>query len=217
MRRAVTALPLGGAIPPRIRETAAAIQPGAALRNREQAGIWLAASESQIRDDLRHARIEHWYQQGKALRYALVLCRNRLQRLADHFAAAPQREPAEGHEEPAGPPRTLRVLRDQVHLLGLEVTAWQARRRPAERICSLHDLQRFLADPQHAADKEQLDRIIGRAREAGLPPALACVRFRWDTVSGEVERAEVIATEGLDERPATTSELPELQDEGLAA
>ena len=214
MRSAVTALPAGGPVPAWIRETAAAIQAGANLRNLDQAGLWIAASESEIRDDLRRARLEHWYQQGKALRYALILCRNRVDRLANDIGApsrlhgAPLHDtgltgPDDPQDAPAAttPPQTLRVLREQVEILGGEIAAWRARRRPAERLCSLRDLQAILADPKHPAEKEPLEDIIVRAQTAGLPSALPCIRFRWDTVSGEIDRADVVAAEGPDEAP----------------
>lgn len=102
MRSAVTALPPGSAVPFWIRETATAIQAGAALRDRDQARIWIAASAPQIRHDLRRARIEHWYQQGKALRYALILCRNRVERLATEF-----RTPSPATLPPATPPPAM--------------------------------------------------------------------------------------------------------------
>ena len=157
MRSAVTALPPGSAVPSWIRETATAIQAGAALQDRDQASIWIAASESQIRHDLRRARIEHWYQQGKALRYALILCRNRVERLATEFRTplpsdpapsntapsdaaesdSPQSqigrpEPAQSPNDLAAPTQALQLLQEQVQILGLEIATWQARRRPAD-------------------------------------------------------------------------------------
>ena len=172
MRSAVTALPPGSAVPSWIRETATAIQAGAALQDRDQASIWIAASAPQIRHDLRRARIEHWYQQGKALRYALILCRNRVERLATEFRTplpsdpapsntapsdaaesdSPQSqigrpEPAQSPNDLAAPTQALQLLQEQVQILSLEIATWQARRRPAERICSLHDLQGFPRGP----------------------------------------------------------------------
>ena len=86
--------------------------------------------------------LEHWYQQGKALRYALVLCRNRLESLGQEMQTAP----------PPGPPaapRTLAMLRDQVRALAEEIGLWQQRRTSVARICTLLDLERLLADPAH--------------------------------------------------------------------
>ena len=228
MRAAVSALPAGADVPNWVRETALAIQAEADIQDSEQAGRWLTASESQVRDDLRRARVEHWYQQGKALRYALVLCRNRLERLAEQFGdalqapsgLAPESAP-ESPEETGEHPRALRVLREQVDVLGVEIAAWQARRRPRARVCSLRDLQRFLADPAHPTDKEALERVIRRAEAARLPAGVPCVRFRWDTISGRIERAEVIASEGWEDPVADhpgdpTAELPTDQED-LAA
>jgi hypothetical protein len=187
MRSAVTAMPEGSAVPAWIRETASTIQTGAALRNRDQAGVWIAASASQVRGDLRRARVEHWYQQGKALCHALILCRYRVEHLD---IDAPPTDHARHVPDPTAPPeRSLRLLQEQVQTLGVESAAWQARRRPIERLCSLNDLQAFLADPAHAADKEPLEGIIARAQTVGLPDGLPCIRLRWDTVSGDIEHA----------------------------
>ena len=186
------------------------MQTGAELRDREQAGLWLAASESRIRLGLRDARVEHWYQQGKALRYALILCRNRLEGLAQQVAgsAAPPDPARESRETAATPsladaPAALELLREQVGVLGVEIAAWESRRRPVERVCSLRDLQAILADPRHPADKQQLESVVARATNVALPPSLPCVQLRWDAVSGQIDRAEVISAEGLEDAPAT--------------
>lgn len=210
MRDAVTALPGDAALPAWVSETLATIRPNAPLRDRDHASLWLAASESHIRGCLREARVEHWYQQGKALRYALILCRNRLELLAREVAA-PQPPNASPTRDPAPPsgPAALQLLREQVNVLDAEIAAWQARRHPVERVCSLRDLQTILADPKHPADKEQLESVIARTRAVRLPPTLPCVRLRWDAVSGQIDRAEVIAAEGLDAPAPTSHDSPD--------
>ncbi|PZC47618.1 MAG: hypothetical protein DK306_001089 [Chloroflexi bacterium] len=224
MHDAVTALPSGGAVPPWVNETVASMHTDAELRDRDQAALWLAASESRIRLGLRDARVEHWYQQGKALRYALILCRNRLEGLARQVAgsAAPTDPAPESHDAAQTPdladaPAALELLREQVGVLGVEIAAWESRRRPVERVCSLRDLQAILADPRHPADKQQLESVVARATSVSLPPSLPCVQLRWDAVSGQIDRADVVAAEGLEDAPPTNDSCALGSSDNIAA
>ena len=75
---------------------------------------------------------------------------------------------------------------------------WNARRNATHAGGELRAAFGDDADPTHPADKEHLERIIGRARSAGLPAGLPCVRPSGDAVSGDITRADLVPAEGPD-------------------
>ena len=148
----------------------------------------LAAMEPALKERLTGARRDAWYEQGKTLRFALVLLENRLSSV---------REELEGVAEAESPrtQRPLQLLETQMDSLRANLAEWESRRRRATATCSLEEMERMIADPHHAADKEHLERVAARARNADLPQAGICIRLEWESVTGEVLSAEIVAAD----------------------
>ena len=143
----------------------------------------VTALESPIKTQLREARVASWYEQGKMLRYALVLLQNRLDSVQADLID-------EGND--AALKQTLALLQMQMDSLRMNIAQWERREDTATVVCSLEEIRRLVADPRHDADKEHLERIIDRAQAARLPESLVCIRLQWHTVSGEVLEAAVL-------------------------
>ncbi len=164
----------------RVFDSAAPLESGTATAMR------LAAMEPALKERLTGARRDAWYEQGKTLRFALVLLENRL---------CSVREELEGLAEADIPltQRPMQLLETQMDSLRANLAEWESRRRRSTATCSLAELERMIADPYHAADKEHLERVAARAREADLPQAGISIRLEWESVSGEVLSAEIVA------------------------
>ena len=143
----------------------------------------LAELEASIKIRLREARLATWHEQGKMLRYALVLLQNRLDDVQADLAH-------EDHD--AAMEQTFALLQMQMDSLRMNIAQWEGRRDTATVVCNLEEIRRLVADPRHDADKEHLEWIISQAQAAELPEALVCIRLQWNTVSGEVLEAAVL-------------------------
>ncbi len=160
----------------------------AASENRTALAEWSAEWEAKIRGELVESRAEAWYQEGKTLRYSLIVVQNRF----DALVAALR----EGGAPVDGKTREiLSRLEAQLEALRSDLGQWERKRVTEVMVCSVEQIEGMIADPDHAADKEHLERIVLRAHEAQLPESLACIRLEWDGVTGEVRSAEIIPTD----------------------
>ena len=123
------------------------------------------------------------------LRYSLIMLQNRVQTLhADLDRDARANEQAAAHRS------LLQRLEDQVDTLRHTIEHWQDTRLVAEP-CSLAQIAAFVEDPYHEGDKEHLERILERGREAELPLDQVCIELVWDRVSGRIGSAKLIPTD----------------------
>ena len=137
-----------------------------------------------VKTSLQDQRERHWHQQGKMLRYSLVALGNRVERLEASILEAPLGE-ADGDQF------LLVRLENQRETLRTVIEGWE-QARSASDICSLTQIQAFIDDPYHEADKEHLERIVERGLRSELPSSLSCILLVWDAVTGEIVSAELI-------------------------
>lgn len=149
---------------------------------------YLEQQTTQIKRRLIAARVDNWQAQGRMLRYSLVVVENRVGAIRDELQRLGEPIDARMHA-------LNQRLEAQIATLRGTIENWEAARELSQ-ICSLDDLGGFILDPYHDADKEHLERIVARAREAELPPSQACIRLVWDGVTGEVRRAEIVPDAG---------------------
>lgn len=161
--------------------------PDAPLRAPISVAEALLRATREARAQLHDARLDFWEAQGKMLRYTVVVVRNRAARYRDAAAEGWYAQAAELADS----------LMQQAEAVEEALTDWASRRRPVRQRCSPAALERILADPDHAADKEHLERILARAQAAHLPRDQDCIALQWDAVTGVVQRA---AVEGPGER-----------------
>ncbi len=152
----------------------------------------LAADWDQIGDavktSLQDERERHWHQQGKMLRYSLIILGNRVAGLEASILEAPLGE-AEADQF------LLARLVSQRETLRTVIDGWE-QARSASDVCSLAQIQAFIDDPYHEADKEHLERIVERGRRSELPLSLSCILLVWDAVTGEIASAELVPEYG---------------------
>lgn len=184
IREEVHASPLDVPISGRLAQECLHLDPDAPLDDRDVLEARLAGVGAASKRRLQATRRESWYQQGKMLRYALVLLQQRSEIVRDKLKAA-------GEDlEPDGE-RILSALGAQIDAIRANLQQWQQQRAAAQLFCSVDDVQALIDDPLHQADKEHLERIAARALAAGLPSTLLCIALEWDGVTGEVIEARV--------------------------
>ena len=150
----------------------------------DRAGLLAAIDglEASLKGRLAVARRENWYQQGKMLRYALVLVENRLASLeagSDH---------ATGDQ---GVVPIIEALKEQVRTLRTALGEWDDGPRQDRVRCSLEQIGQMIADPYHAADKEQLEAVVEQGRQLELPAERRCIVLAWDPISGALTEARL--------------------------
>ncbi len=160
----------------------------AASENRTALAEWSAEWEAKIRGELVESRAEAWYQEGKTLRYSLIVVQNRFDALVG--ALRESGAPVDGKTR-----EILSRLEAQLEALRSDLGQWERTRVTEVLVCSVEQIEGMIADPGHAADKEHLERIVLRAHEAQLAESLACIRLEWDGVTGEVSSAEIVPTD----------------------
>lgn len=156
----------------------------APLADRDALEARLAGVGAAIRRRLQATRRESWYQQGKMLRYALVLLEQRAEIIRRKLQETGQTLGPDGE-------RILDALGLQIDTIRGNLQQWQQQRVAARLFCSVDDVQALIDDPLHQADKEHLERIAARALDAGLPATLLCIALEWDGITGEVIEARV--------------------------
>lgn len=150
----------------------------------DRAGLLAAIDglEGPLKGHLAAARRENWYQQGKMLRYALILVENRLASLeagADHAAGDQRALPI------------IEALTEQVRTLRAALGEWDTGPVPGRVHCSLAQIGQMIADPYHAADKEQLEAVMEQGRKIGLAPDRPGILLAWDPISGALSQARL--------------------------
>lgn len=136
-----------------------------------------------VKLSLRDLRERHWHQQGKMLRYSLVVLGNRVEGLEASILEAALGEADRDQF-------LLLRLQNQRETLRTVIEGWE-QARGASDICSLTQIQAFIDDPYHEADKEHLERIVERGFRSELPSSMSCILLVWDGVTGEIASAEL--------------------------
>ena len=179
------------ALPAWLADGCRALDPDAPLDDREALLERLEALGEALKHDLREARLDAWYQQGKMLRYSTVLLENRLDTLAVELEAR-------GADKDERGERVRVLLRTQLEALRENLRQWERRRGARPMRCTPAELEPLIADPQHDADKEALEEVVAQAQAAAGPAGQARIRLSWDLVTGEVYSAEIDAGRAAD-------------------
>ena len=180
-------LPIDEALPGLLREECAILVPDAPLEDRGALAGALEALEESIKARLGAARRETWYHQGKALRYALILVENRLANMRTRESHGGTLSKAEA---------IAAELTGQMQKLRGALASWDSGPARGAARCSPTDLERLIEDPYHDADKEDLERILGRWLAAARTADGRCVELEWDRLSGSVVDAQIVQEEG---------------------
>ena len=205
-RAAVRALPSGSPLQGWLADECAALDQDASPPDQPAAQERLEFLGARIKERLRTARRDHWHQQGKLLRYGLIVVENRLEAIDAHTA-----EVASTTVD-----RQLHELREQADTLRSILTGWESQRLHATHVCSADEIALFIADPYQEADKEHLERILERADASQLPHDLVCIHLTWDNITGDVLTAEIARTRPARPRkPLSRSHAEIVQDHGL--
>ena len=160
--------------------------PNAPTPDREALEAFLQQEAETLVEQLSNERESQWEQQGRMLRYSLIMLQNRVQTLqADLDREGSANDQAAAHRG------LLQRLEDQVDTLRRTIEHWQDARLVTEA-CSLAQIAAFVEDPYHEGDKEHLGRILERGGQAKLPLDQVCIELVWDRVSGRVKSAKLI-------------------------
>ena len=150
------------------------------LEDEEDVATWrdalsgLESMERVLKDELRSAREDAWYEQGKVLRYAMVVVENRI--------AVIEEELGESGDEQAL--RLLEGLRSQVGALGSAIASHDGTPPTSSLICSPAEIRTLIDNKQHIAEKEALEAILERAMDSELSETQPCIHLSWNAVTG---------------------------------